>query len=88
MACGYVTEREETLVAQALATSSVPESEPLKTLPYVLWLNGIVLTGAIVVGLEQGEEGADGEDVCILGHNHVGGISGSTTQGEMTFLKW
>ena len=61
MACWYVTEREETLVAQAFATSSV------KMVRGVLYSTvSEQRTGTVVVGLKQGKEGADGEDIGVL----------------------
>jgi hypothetical protein len=34
---------------------------------------GVQRTSTVVVGFQQGEEGADGKDVGELGHNHLGG---------------
>lgn len=59
-------ERDETLVAQELATSS---GEMLA----VAIRMSIVLTGAVVVGFKQGEHCADGKHIGEVGENHVGG---------------
>jgi hypothetical protein len=68
IACRYVTDRDDTLVAQALATSSGEEALALSNT--VAWEEK--LTGTVVVRLEQGKEGANGENVGILGEYHLG----------------
>ena len=71
MACRYVTDRDETLVAQALATSSGKsqhigrEKKKKKKKKH---------TGAIVVGLEQGKNAANGKHVCVFFKNHGVGL--------------
>ncbi|KAJ8127508.1 hypothetical protein O1611_g6129 [Lasiodiplodia mahajangana] len=78
MAWRYEIDREETLVAQELATSSIYKS----VIHGKRWARGIArskLTGAIVVGVKEGEKGADGKDVVVLrqgGPHLVGGIGG------------
>jgi len=63
---------EETLVAQALATSSVTG---VSVLSYSsLEPRAARLTRAVVVGVKHGEEGADHKDVGVLGEHHLGGV--------------
>lgn len=65
MACRYETDRDETLVAQALATSSNSQQIPI-SIHHENGRQGILLTSTVVVGIQQGKEGANGEDVVIL----------------------
>jgi hypothetical protein len=69
MAWRYETEREDTDVAHALATSSG------------VWLVRVLQvsdwrqhTSTVVVGVEQGEEGANGEDIVVLGELRHGDV--------------
>lgn len=64
-----MTDRDDTLVAQALATSSGEDVLALSN--SVAWEEG-KLTGTVVVRLEQGKEGANGENVGKLGEHHLG----------------
>lgn len=61
---------EETEVAQEFATSSGYTCEETGAEDGEM---GGTLTGSVVVGIEQGEEGADGEDVGVLVGKHFGG---------------
>ena len=72
MACRYETDLEETLVAQELATSSTQRRK--RSVRQVLaGVNlGSLLTGTIVEGVKEREEGTDHEDVGVLVENHFG----------------
>lgn len=72
-----MTDRDETLVAQALATSS----EKSQHIGRERKKREKKHTGAIVVGLEQGKNAANGKHVCVFLKNHgvglgVGGVGG------------
>jgi hypothetical protein len=64
MAWRYEMEREETLVAQALATSSVMFVSISFAEPDLGARQA--LTGSVVEGIEEGEKGANGKDVRIV----------------------
>ena len=64
-----MTDRDDTLVAQALATSS---GEEVLTLSNTITWEKEELTGTVVVRLEQGKEGANGENIGILREHHLG----------------
>jgi hypothetical protein len=57
-------DREETLVAQELATSSIYTSV-MQAKARLKAMRG-TLTGAIVEGVKEGKQGANGEDVVVL----------------------
>ena len=63
IACRYETDRDETEVAHALATSSAGQGERQDI------SCSQSLTGTVVVRVEQREEGADREDVVVLAEN-------------------
>lgn len=67
-----MTERDDTLVAQALATSS--EKSHFSHVPLSIW-EWAEHTGTVVVCLQQGKERADGEDVGVfLKDGHLGDV--------------
>ena len=69
MAWRYVTERDDTLVAQAFATSSGRDSQ----YGWCDWSDGASRhTGTVVESLQQGEHGAEGEHIGVFFKNHVG----------------
>lgn len=61
---------EETLVAHALATSSIRVSMMMYFHGYLCATRG-VHTGTVVVCIEQGKERADDEDVGVFGEHHL-----------------
>lgn len=64
MACRYETDRDETLVAQAFATSSTSISVTHRTKAE------LSLTGTVIVGVQHGKEGTNSEDIGVLIQRH------------------
>ena len=65
----YEIERDDTLVAQAFATSSVESVNGAADVQWIHRMNR--LTGTVVVGIEESEEGADDENVSELVDCHL-----------------
>jgi hypothetical protein len=72
MAWRYVTEREDTLVAQALATSSRREGRLAFLFRVMTGGTRRKLTSTVVIGFHQGKKGAYGKDVGVVGEHHLG----------------
>lgn len=73
MACRYVTDREDTEVAQALATSSIARSGH-----EYHGAGGVERTCTIVERFKKRKHCAKGKNVSILGHHHLCGFTAAS----------